>query len=91
LHDIKFNGNNVIFELCLQETFVTYASDDPKQGGQDFLDSGFLMGLRMSELVPGYDCPAYATFLSTEYHIQGQTIVRKNTICVFEYTADYVS
>ena len=89
LHDIRFNGDRVIFELGLQETFVTYASDDPKQGGQDFLDSGFLMGFRMVELVPGYDCPAYATFLSTEYHIHEQVMVRKNSICIFEYTADY--
>ena len=89
LHDIKFNGESVIFELGLQETYVTYASDDPKQGGEDFLDSGFLMGFRMVELVPGYDCPAYATFLSTEYHIEDQTIPRKNVICMFEFTADH--
>ena len=89
LHDIRFNGDSVIFELGLQETFVTYASDDPRQGGQDFLDSGFLMGNSMVELVPGYDCPAYATFLSTEYHLQEQVITRKNSICIFEYTADY--
>lgn len=89
LHDIKFNGDSVIFELGLQETYVTYASDDPKQGGEDFLDSGFLMGFRMVELVPGYDCPAYATFLSTDYHIEDQTIPRKNVICLFEFTADH--
>jgi primary-amine oxidase len=65
-----------MFELGLQETFVTYASDDPKQGGQDFLDSGLLMGFTMVELVPGYDCPAYATFLSTEYHVEDVTIAR---------------
>jgi primary-amine oxidase len=89
LHDIKFNGDSVIYELSLQETFVTYASNDPKQGGQDFLDSGFLMGFAMVELVPGYDCPAYATFISTAYHVKGQTIPRKNCICIFEYTADH--
>ncbi len=77
LHDIKFNGDRLMFELGLQETYVTYASDEPKQGGQDFLDSGFLMGQRMIPLVPGYDCPAYATFLSTEYHVGDDTLSRK--------------
>ena len=89
LHDIKFNGDSVIYELGLEETFVTYASEDPRQGGQDFLDSGLMMGFRMVELVPGYDCPPHATFLSTEYHAEDVTITRKNSICVFEYTSDH--
>jgi primary-amine oxidase len=47
------------------------------------------MGFTMVELVPGYDCPAYATFLPTEYHVEDVTIARKNSICIFEYTSDY--
>jgi primary-amine oxidase len=89
LHDIRLNGDSVLYELGMQETFVTYAAGDPKQGGQDFLDSGLLMGFTMVELVPGYDCPVYATYLSTEYHVEDVTIERKNSICIFEYTSDY--
>lgn len=47
------------------------------------------MGFTMVELVPGYDCPAYATFLSTEYYVQDRTIPRKNSICIFEFIADH--
>ena len=43
----------------------------------------------MSELVPGCDCPAHATFLSSEYHLEDQTNARKNIICIFEETADH--
>jgi primary-amine oxidase len=89
LHDIKFNGDSVIYELGLQEALSHYAGDDPIQGGLEFMDASFYMGRLMSELVPGYDCPAYATYLSTSYHFKEKNVVNKNSICVFEYTADY--
>jgi primary-amine oxidase len=89
LHDIRFNGDSVIYELGLQEALSHYAGDDPAQGGLEFLDTVFLMGLRTFELVPGYDCPAYATFLSTTFNQQGSSITIPNSICIFEYTADY--
>ena len=37
----------------------------------------------------GYDCPAYATYLSTSYHAGDTTLTNKNNICLFEYTADH--
>jgi len=89
LHDIKFNGESVIYELGLQEALAHYAGDDPTQGGLEFLDASFYMGRLMSELVPGYDCPAYATYLSTSYHFGEDTEARENSICIFEHTADY--
>jgi primary-amine oxidase len=89
LHDIKFNGNSVIYELGLQEALAHYAGDDPTQGGLEFMDTSFYMGRLMFELVPGYDCPAYATYLSTSYHFAEKTVVNQNSICVFEHTADY--
>lgn len=89
LHDIKFEGDSILYELRLQETYVTYASDNPKHGGRDFLDSGFLMRLNMVELVPGHDCPPYATFLWANHNVQDQTVTRRNGICIFEYTADH--
>jgi primary-amine oxidase len=79
LHDIRFKGDSVIYELGLQEALSHYAGDDPALGGLLFLDSLFFMGSTMFELVPGYDCPAYATFLPTTV---------PNSICIFEYTAD---
>ncbi|KAE9373708.1 amine oxidase catalytic domain-containing protein [Stipitochalara longipes BDJ] len=89
LHGIKFNGDSVIYELGLQEALAHYAGDDPTQGGLEFMDASFYMGRLMPELVPGYDCPAYATYLSTSYHFGEDTEIRRNSICVFEHTADY--
>lgn len=89
LHDIHFNGDSVMYELAMQEAMAHYSGDDPTQGGQEFLDTAFYMGLYMYELVPGYDCPAYATFLDTEFHFGDSTKIHKNSICIFEYTADH--
>ncbi|TVY13111.1 Membrane primary amine oxidase [Lachnellula arida] len=89
LHNIKFDGNTVIFEVGLQEALAHYAGDDPAQGALAFMDTLGNMGIYMRNLVPGYDCPAYATYLSASYHNGGASITRKNSICVFEYTADY--
>lgn len=89
LHDIHFNGDSVMYELAMQEAMAHYSGDDPTQGGQEFLDTAFYMGLYMYELVAGYDCPAYAKFLDTEFHFGDSTKIHKNSICVFEYTADH--
>jgi primary-amine oxidase len=53
------------------------------------MDTLGYMGIQMRELVPGYDCPAYATYLSATYYHGGISGTRENSICVFEYTADH--
>ena len=83
LHDIRFLGDIVIYEIGLQEAMSSYAGDDPQQSALKFLDTFFLMGLNSLELVPGYDFPAYATFLLAIHATQDTTIERKNSICVF--------
>ncbi|TKX19687.1 copper amine oxidase-6 [Elsinoe australis] len=88
LYDIRFRNSSVLYELTLNEAMAHYAGDDPIQGGQEFLDAAFGMGKYAFELVPGYDCPAYADYIDTSYHIGGQTWTNKNSICIFEYTAD---
>lgn len=89
LHDIRFNGDSVIYELGLQEALSHCAGDDPALGGLNFLDTVFLMSSTMFELVPGYDCPAYATFLSTNFNRRESADSIPNSICIFEYAADY--
>ena len=88
LFDLRFRGERIIYELGLQEAMAHYAGDDPTLGGQEFLDTFFGMGLRMFELVPGYDCPAYASFLDATFHTGASSQTNKNCICIFEYTAD---
>jgi primary-amine oxidase len=89
LHNIKFDDDSVIFEVGLQEALAHYAGYDPANGGMAFMDTLGYMGIQMRELVPGYDCPAYATYLPATYHHGGISGTRENSICVFEYTADH--
>ena len=79
-----------MYELGLQEALAHYAGDDPMQGGLEFLDSFFGMGKNMFELVPGYDCPAYADYLSSRSYQARNVMEQPNSICIFEYTADYL-
>ncbi|KAF7187989.1 Amiloride-sensitive amine oxidase [copper-containing] [Pseudocercospora fuligena] len=88
LFDIRFKGERVMYELGLQEAMAHYAGDDPMAGGQEFLDTFFGMGKNMFELLPGYDCPAYADYLDTQYHMAHEAHELPNSICIFEYTAD---
>ena len=90
LFDIRFKGERVMYELGLQEALAHYAGDDPMQGGLEFLDSFFGMGKSMYELVPGYDCPAYADYLDSRYYQAHETFELPNGICIFEYTADHL-
>ena len=62
--------------------------DDPMAGGQEFLDSFFGMGKNMWELVPGYDCPAYADYLDVNWYQLHETQRLPNALCLFEYTSD---
>jgi hypothetical protein len=64
-----------------------YAGDDPLSVGMYWLDTLFGMGFNSYELVPGYDCPAYATYLPMTFHQGEKTVTRKNSLCVFEWTA----
>lgn len=88
--DIRFKGQRVMYELSLQEALAHYAGDDPMAGSLEFLDTFFGMGINSYELIPGYDCPAYSDYLTTEFHRTGKTERHPNNICIFEFTADYL-
>ncbi|KAI0484188.1 copper amine oxidase [Xylariaceae sp. FL0804] len=90
LFDIRFKGERVMYELSLQEALAHYAGDDPMASGQEFFDTFFGMGTNAFELVPGYDCPAYADYLDTQLHRAGKSEKLPNNICIFEYTSDYL-
>ncbi|KAJ5654955.1 membrane copper amine oxidase [Penicillium lividum] len=89
LFDVRFKGERLLYELGLQEAMSLYAGSDPVQGALAYFDSFFGMGRAMFELVPGYDCPAYASFMDTTIYDAERTQRRRNTICLFEYTSDY--
>jgi primary-amine oxidase len=89
LHDIRFKGERIIYELGMQEAMAQYAGASPSSSGQLFFDTLFGFGLNTFELVPGYDCPTYATFLPISMYREGKQITRKNAICVFEAVTDH--
>lgn len=90
LYDVRFRNESVMYELGLNEALSHYAGDDPLQGGQEFLDAAFGMGRLSFQLVPGYDCPAYADYVDLDFHFGGKKWSNKNAICIFEYTADHL-
>jgi len=69
---------------------LTNASgNDPVQSGVAYLDSYYGFGPYAFELVPGYDCPAYATYLNTTFYVDETTHTHINSICLFEFDADF--
>jgi primary-amine oxidase len=89
LFNIKFRGERIIYELGLQEALAHYAGASPSMSGQAFFDTMFGFGAFAYELVPGYDCPSYATFLPAKFYREGVYHERKNAICIFEAVSDH--
>ncbi|OAG05511.1 membrane copper amine oxidase [Paraphaeosphaeria sporulosa] len=89
LYDIKYKGDRIIYELGLQEALAHYAGADPYQSGTAYLDSYYGFGPYAFQLVEGYDCPAYATYLNSSFYVDETTHTHVNSICLFEFDADY--
>jgi len=53
LHDIRYKGQRIIYELSLQEALAHYAGNDPVQSGTSYLDSFYGFGPYAFELVGG--------------------------------------
>lgn len=89
LYDIRLDGERIFDELSLQEALAYYAGNDLIQSSTTFFDSLFGLGTTTSELIPGYDCLAYAEFFDT-YHFRGEKAHRKSgTACLFEAPSEY--
>lgn len=73
LHDVHFKGERVIYELGMQEALAHYAGPDEDQTYASYLD--VTIGFTDFNLIPGYDCPTYATYT--------------DAFCLFETAKDY--
>lgn len=73
LHDVRFKGERVVYELAMQEALAHYAGPDEGQTYASYLDVS--VGFKNFNLIPGYDCPSYATYT--------------DAFCMFEYPKDY--
>lgn len=89
LYDIRYKGQRVLYELGLQEALAHYAGNDPVQSGTSYLDSYYGFGPYAFELLKGYDCPSYATYLNTSFYISETTHTHLNSLCLFEFDADF--
>ncbi|ETS83998.1 hypothetical protein PFICI_05874 [Pestalotiopsis fici W106-1] len=89
IYDIKYKGERLLYELGLQEAMAHYAGGDPVQSGTTYLDTYYGFGPYAFELIPGYDCPEYATFLNSTFYVDETTHTHLNSICLFEFTSDY--
>lgn len=84
LHNIKFKGERIIYELGLQEALAHYAGMDPLQSTTAYLDSQYGVGAGSFELVGGFDCPDYATYLNASFYTGETTHTHPNALCIFE-------
>ncbi|GAM43125.1 hypothetical protein TCE0_047r17683 [Talaromyces pinophilus] len=89
LYDIRFKGERIIYELGLQEALSHYAGIDPATSGTAYLDSFSGMGANTFELLKGYDCPAYATYLNSSLYFEETSATYLQNICMFEFDADF--
>ena len=90
LYDIKYKGERIIYELGLQEAVAHYASaSDPFQATTAYLDSQFGFGDTMFQLVSGFDCPAYATYLNTSFYVGETSHTHPASVCIFEFDTGY--
>lgn len=90
LHDVQYKGERIIYEVGVQEGLAHYASaSDPFQGSNAFLDSLYGFGSAQFQLVSGFDCPAYATYLNTSYYAEETSHTHPSSICLFEFDTGY--
>ena len=73
LHDVRFKGERIVYELGMQEALAHYAGLGAEETFASYLDVN--IGFTDFNLIPGYDCPAYATYT--------------DSFCLFEYPKDF--
>ncbi|KDQ60427.1 hypothetical protein JAAARDRAFT_191806 [Jaapia argillacea MUCL 33604] len=90
LYNVEYKGDRILYEIGLEEAIAHYAGNDPVQSGTAYLDSFYGFGPYAFELLPGYDCPVYATFLNSTFHVTELSKTHPGSICVFEADMTYL-
>jgi diamine oxidase len=86
LNDIRFRNERIIYEIGLQELAVFYSGGSPVPLHNAFFDSFLNIGRYTYSLIPGLDCPHHATYFDMVHYIGGESIVYRDSVCVFEHT-----
>lgn len=71
IHNVKFMGDRIAYELSLQELQAVYTGYTPSMANKFLYDTNFYYGSTNRQLVEGVDCPKGA-------YIRGNT-------CIFEH------
>jgi len=83
-------NRSVLYEGGLSEMYVPYQDPEETWNSHVFLDAGEYFtntgsGGIIKPLLPGVDCPTYATFFSgTFFHDNGSPYIRPQLACLFE-------
>ncbi|OWP01446.1 hypothetical protein B2J93_5729 [Marssonina coronariae] len=89
LYGVKYKGERIIYELGLQEALAHYVGNDPIQSGTSYQDTFYGFWRYAFELVKGYACPSYATYLNSSFYNGETTDTHIDSICLFETEANY--
>ncbi len=84
LHDIRFKGERIAYELGLSEIGVIYSGASLTGMRSAFLEGGFPLGAMTQELFPEIDCPADAVFFDFAHFWGWAPIKFRRSACVFE-------
>uniref|UniRef100_A0A0B6ZT74 Amine oxidase n=1 Tax=Arion vulgaris TaxID=1028688 RepID=A0A0B6ZT74_9EUPU len=85
--DVYFQGEKIAYEISLQDITAFYTG--PEMAWVGLYGVSWLLGASSFELVPGIDCPATATFRDSYHFVNSGSPRRyKNSICIFEQTAN---
>ena len=89
-YDDQGKLRSVLYEGGLSEMYVPYQDPEETWNSHVFLDAGEYFinegsGGIIKPLLPGVDCPTYATYFSgTFYHDSGAPYIRPQLACLFE-------
>ena len=83
--DVRFKGDRLLYEASQQEASANYAGYSPLGMTSNYMDTNWGNGLSAYELVAGVDCPPNAVYQDLSLFVDGEVIIRKNAICIFEF------
>ena len=84
LHDVRFKGERIAYELSLSEMGAIYSGVSPSPRHSALLESAFPLGMWMSELFPGVDCPEDAQYFDFAHYTDAAPLMNPRSVCLFE-------
>jgi primary-amine oxidase len=85
-YDDHGKSRDIAYQISASEMFVPYMDPAPTWSFRSYMDIGeYGFGLLTTQLRPGQDCPASATFLDlTIADSKGEPVAMKGVVCLFE-------